>query len=200
LKISGKEAVTPIGGPALRVRDFRQDDKAGQILIHGAQAVDGPGTEGGIATQAVACIELIHGRGVIDAIDLATTVEADVIRDAGKMPPIGGQVCPGLARPLEAEGRLHVIAFPAGHGRLHFVCALKFLEVQIDKFGFGVEGVDMAGPAFHGEEDDAFGPGRVVGAAFGFFRGKQGSQGDAPQRAAQAVEKVAASHRWFLIR
>jgi hypothetical protein len=129
LKMGRQEAVAPVGSSPLRIRHLRQHQEAWQVLIERAQAVGYPGANGRIAAEAVAGVHLVHGRGMIHGIDLAATVEADVVRTAGEVLPVRSDIGAALARLAEGKRTLHKVAFAALHGRLRFPFADELLQV-----------------------------------------------------------------------
>ena len=200
---TGREvAVAPVGGATLRVGNFGQDDKAGQVLIERAEAVVDPGADAGITAEAVAAVHLIHRGRVIDTVDLTTAKETEVVGDLGKVLPVGGHVGAALANFVKIERAAHVVAFAAFHGRLLFALAGKLRQMHAIEHGFGIERIDVRRAALHHEENAVLGLGGKVsgfgcegvdlirgGCALGHHRGER----DATDAGAEAVEEIAPS-------
>jgi hypothetical protein len=72
-----------ISRATLRITHLRQHNKAGEIIIDAPQPIIDPGSQAGIAPKAVAAVHLIHGGGMVDAIDGATAIEADLVGYTG---------------------------------------------------------------------------------------------------------------------
>src|SRR5262245_39019068 len=96
---------------------------------------------------------MVHRGWVVDASHLTAAIAAQFARDARAMFPVGRHGRAALADFGELERRRDVVAFPAGHGRLHLVVSLKLLQVKFRELRFGVERVYVARPALHHEED-----------------------------------------------
>ena len=157
LVVRGQEPVAPVGRASLRVGDFGQHDEAGQVAVLAAQAVRHPRPERRVAAEAVAGVHLVHGRRVVDRIDLAAAIEAELVGNSGEVLPVLGHVGARLARLAEPERALDVVALAAGHRRLRLVVAGEFLEVQAGQLRLGVERVDVARAPFHHQEDARLG-------------------------------------------
>ena len=181
----GHEAGGPVGGAAEGAAALViEDDVAGEVFIHRAEAVGDPGAEGGEAHADLAAGEGIMGLDVVvrfreDAADEGVFV--------GKGSEFGEEFTDfeaALAVAMELKRRGHQgpgvaladddVAF-AGEG----------LAGKAGEGGLGVEGVYVADAAAHEQGDDAFGAGGVVGGGF------EGGEGERAETAAGFEKKFA---------
>src|SRR5262249_27271473 len=80
----GHEAGAPVAVAAGRlVGIVEQDDIAGQLLIFGAEAVEGPGTERRPTGEYAAGIHLANAADVVQAIGGAAAEDGEVVDTAG---------------------------------------------------------------------------------------------------------------------
>ena len=200
LEARGQVAIAPVRRATLRIADFWQHDKSGQVLVQRAKAVVHPRADAGVAAEAIAAVHLIHRGGVVHAVHGAATEEANVIGDLGEMRPIVRHVRAALTVLGELEGTLHIVALAALHRGGLLVLADELLEVQFRQRGLGVEGVDVRGAAFHHEEDDVLRLRRqmaILGCERILFRlfGEQGTEGDTAERGSERIDEIAACGR-----
>ncbi len=135
---------------------------------------------------------------MVHAVHGAATEETEVVRDLGEMRPVLRHVRAALTVLGKLERALHVVALAALHRGGLFVFADELLEVQFRQRGLGVECVDMRWPALHHEEDDVL---RLRLREVTLLRrermficllGKQGTERNAAEAGAQAVDELAA--------
>ena len=204
LKTRGQVTIAPIGRAALRIGNFGENDEAGEILVEGAEAVVDPSPEAGIAAKAVATVHLIHRGRMVDAVDLAAAVEAEIVGDAGEVGPVRRHVGAALAGLDKFERTADVVAFAALHRGFLFPLAGEFIEVELGEHRLRVERVDVRGPALHHEKNAVLRfSGEVAGARreridfLGRAGGgrKQSGKCDAAEARAEAVKEVAPSRR-----
>src|SRR5438067_11595247 len=100
---------------------------------------------------------MVAGRRMVDRLGDAAAIDAELVSDAGELLEVLAQLQAGLARVAEAERALNIEPPAAGHLRGELVLAAEFFEMQIGQLRFRVEGIDVAGAAFHEQEDT--GPG-----------------------------------------
>ena len=131
LEIGRQVSVAPVGGAALRVADFRQDDEAGQVAIRRTESVVYPCTETGIAAKAIATVHLIHCGRMVHAVDGAASEEAEIVCDLGEVRPVVRHVRTALTRLDELKGTLDVVTLAGFHGRLLLTVAGELLKVQL---------------------------------------------------------------------
>src|SRR4051812_15823950 len=99
---------------------------------------------------------------MVDRVDLATAVDAELVDDARQMLEVLAHPETGVAGAAEPEGAADVVAPAAAHGRIEFVVVAELLHVKVGELGLGIERVDVAGAAFHEEIDARLGFGRVL--------------------------------------
>ena len=137
---------------------------------------------------------------MVDAVDLAAAIEAEIVGDAGEVGPVRRHVGAALAGLVERERALDVVAFAALHCGFLFPLAGEFLEVEAREGGLRVEGVDVRRAAFHHEKNAVLRfSGEVAGARreridfLGRAGGgrKQSGKCDAAEVRAEAVEEIA---------
>jgi len=145
LKTGGQVSVAPVRRAPLRIAHLRQDDEAGQILIHRAEAVVHPRTDARIASETVAAIHLIHRGGMIHTVDGATAEEADLIGHPREMRPVLRHVRAALTGLDELEGATHIVPLATFHRRLLLPFADELLEMQPLQRRFWIERVNVRG-------------------------------------------------------
>lgn len=144
--------------PAGRVE---HDHETGQVLVHASQPVVHPRAQTGTAGEDPAGVHLQHGRAVDGRIGGHRVDEGDVV-DAG------GQVGKEIADPLAALAIL--LELPLRPDDATFVplaaAAERFdrhgLAIEFVELGLVFEGIDLARPAVHEEENYALGLGRKM--------------------------------------
>ena len=186
-------SVGPIGGPALRITCAGKDHESGQVVIERTQTIGYPGPNCRIAAEAVAGVDVIAGRRVVDGLDLATAVEAHIVHPFLKMLPFCRDIRPAFARLKKIEGTLDKVALARGHGAFLFSASIELLQVALGQFGLGIESINMGRPAFHHEEDTTLCLGRVMHSLQGWALGlKQGGKRQRTKPPTQTIEGFAA--------
>ena len=137
-------------------------DEAREVFVFGAEAVEGPGAEGGADELGGAGVELGEGLGMGGEVGGHGVDDAEIIGVFGDVGEEAGDVEAAFAVLFEVPFGGHqvgaaVAACGGGGG---------FAGVG-DEFGFVVEGVDVGGGSLHAEEDDVFGFGGEVGGLGG---------------------------------
>ena len=122
-----QESVTPIRSSPLGKRDFRQHHETGDILIVGTQTVGHPRADGRVATEAIAGVHLVHRRRMVDRIDLATPIEADVVHNFRELMPVGRDVGSALPSLPELKWTTDIVSLATFHRRLHDSIATEFV-------------------------------------------------------------------------
>ena len=154
--IGRQVSVGPIGGPALRITCAGKDYEPGQVVIERAQTIGYPSPNCRIAPEAVAGVDVVAGRRVVDGLDLATAVETHIVHPFLEVLPFRRDIRPAFARLKKIEGALDKVALARGHGALLFSAPIELLQVALGQFGLGIESVDVRWPAFHHEKDAPF--------------------------------------------
>ena len=146
-----------------------EDDEGGEVLIHGAEAVGGPGAEAGAAGDLVAGLHGGNGGFVVDGFGMEGAHPTDVV---GGLAEVGEEfvVHPHAAGAFFGEavfGRGDGEAgLAAGHGSEALALANAGGEVFVIvllHLRFVVEEIHLRGATDHVEVDDAFGFGGEVG-------------------------------------
>ena len=161
----GHESRSPI---ARSVDDFArivfQHHERGQVLVLGAQSVGDPRPQRRTAAQDGPGIHLADAVGVIQAVGPAGTNHGDVVDALGR-----------VRQPVADPGAGLTVLFPsafAGHQRRAVLAhrrndrAKTFrqrLTRQLVQQRLGIEQIDVAGTAFHEQENDALGSRRMMG-------------------------------------
>ncbi len=145
---------------ALAVLD---DDKGGQVLVQGAEAVGNPRPERRPAAGDGAGIHLADAAGVVDAIGPAGLDDREVVRVFRHVREPIRHPQPALAvlfpLPRRAEQRRVVLAHR--HDR-RLVTRRQRLAVEFVEQRLALEGIEMTRAAFHEEENHALGPAEAV--------------------------------------
>ena len=81
----------------MREIDFRQYHERGQVFVHRPQAISGPRADGRVAAELIAGVQMIEGGGMIDALSLCPTVDAEVVNAIGQVNEILADVHSRLA-------------------------------------------------------------------------------------------------------
>lgn len=149
LKVGGEEAIGPIGSAALWVGRAREDHESGQVFVFGAESVGDPGTDAGVAAEAVAGVELVAGGRMVDRVDVCSAVEANFIDLLFKMNPFGGNIGTALSGLFKFERAFDKVTLAGGHRTFSVATTFEFLKVSFGEFGLGVEGVNVGRASFH---------------------------------------------------
>ena len=160
--MAGRQEARPVGRRASLdpARRIGQDEKRGQVLVLGPQAVADPASQARLSHQDRAGVDLVNGLGVIDAVGPARADHREVV---GAVPEVRQEVgdrdaaLTALAkRPASGEQRVVSHLAPGGHrpeaGR-------QRLARQALQIGLGVERLEMARAAMHEQVDHAPRPG-----------------------------------------
>ncbi len=150
-----------IGAPDLAagVGEIRgEDDEGGEVLVDGAQAVAGPGAQGGAGDADGTGVDAEGGLEVIVVIAVHGADEADVVHAVAEVGEEVADLGAALAAGLEVPEGAEVVAFGIVGGGFAVIGG---------EAGLGVEGVHVGDAAAHVEEDDAFGFGGEMGGAGG---------------------------------
>ncbi len=158
--IDGGEEGTAVGAGG--VAGGIDGDEAGEVFVFGAEAVEGPGSEGGADELGGAGVELGEGLGVGGEVGGHGVDDAEIIGVFGDVGEEAGNPEAAFAVPFEFPFGGHEVgsAVASGGG------GGGFASVG-DEFGFVVEGVDVGGGSLHAEEDDVFGFSGEVGGLGG---------------------------------
>ena len=143
--------------PVLRAADrpagrIEHHHEAGEVFVHAAKTVVHPRAETRTARENLAGVHLQHRRAVDGRIGDHRVNERNVIDAGGEMREETAHLLAALAilleLPLGADDPAFVLP-AAPTKRLH----LNGLSIEPVKLGLVVEGVDVAGPAIHEQED-----------------------------------------------
>ncbi len=174
--VDGGEVARAVGaGPGFHCA-IAHDDEGGQILIFAAEAIGGPGTEGGAARKLGAAGAEINGRGVIEGVAMAGTNDGDIVGVFGDMGIERGDFEARFAAAVKVPGGAAHEGFAevdAAGDKAFAEGAGQRLAVVFSQRRFGIPGVHVADAAVHEEEDDTFrfwGEVRRAGASgYGFL-------------------------------
>ena len=168
-----------------------------QVVILGAEAVQGPGAEGGADELGGAGVELGEGlrvRGHVGAHGVDDAHLIGVLRGV-RQQFAHPQAAAAVLGELPGRGHQAGLPVPAGAGR-------GALAGVLGQLGLVVEHVHMRGPALHAEEDHVLGAGGEVGSARcerarwsragaqGFLLG-EGGKGHVAEAGGRLLEEVA---------
>jgi hypothetical protein len=174
-----------------------EGDEAGEVLVVGAEAVGGPGAHGGAALAVVAGVEEELGGGVVELVGLHRVDETHFIGDGVEVRAGVGHPEAAVAVLLEGARGAHELGDAGGEGERatgEEGVGAGLVGVFLEG-GFVVEEVEVRRAAGHGEVDDAFGFGGVVGelGCLGIGFGVEGVEGDGAEgEVAGAVEELTA--------
>ena len=141
--------------------ELGHDDVIGKVLIDRTQSVIGPSAEGRVTAEPTTRVHVKEGFRVVERLGEATAVIAQLIGDLGEVDPMIAHVQSGfsyLARTVWAANE-KLVSLLQGAG------SLAFFLVQGVELGFGVEGVDLAGPPSMKSMMTLF----ALGSCIGFF-------------------------------
>ena len=143
-------------------------DEAGEVFIHGAEAIQSPGPEGWTHKLGGAGVELGKGLGMGGDIRGHGIQDAKVIRVTGDAGQEFGdpEAAATMLTELPRGGHELSLSVPTCDGG----CVFPAIG---DELGLVVEQIDMRWRALHAEEDDVLGPGGEVG----ILRGERGAAG-----------------------
>ncbi len=156
-------------------------DEARQVFVRGAQAVEDPRSEAGPGELGNAAVHLQERLGVVGQVGVHAVEQAELVGMARQLGEEFADPQAALAVLGEPERRAEEPAAaesaPSARGRLAVIGG---------ELGFVVKRIDVAGPAFHAEEDHALRPRREVGLLrrqrIGIASGSPGRPARAPVR------------------
>ena len=131
LQRRGQVSVGPICGATLGIREFWKHDVTWQVFVFAAQPVVDPSPDRRVSTKLVACVHVVIRRGMIDRIDLASAIEAKLIRDTSQVLPQVAHVRARLTGLPELERAFDVVTRATTHRGLFFAVTAEFLQMQI---------------------------------------------------------------------
>ena len=132
--------------------ELGHDDVSGKVLVDRTQSVIGPSAEGRVTAEPTTRVHVKEGFRVVERLGEATAVIAQLIGDLGEVDPMIAHVQSGFSYLARTVWTAYEELVPLLQG----AGSLAFFLVQGVELGFGVEGVDLAGPALHEEHDDVF--------------------------------------------
>ena len=179
----GRKCVAEVWRWAVGVRGHVRN-KPRKVTVSGPQSRQAPGGHRRTHLDGGTCVQEQRGRSVSDPFGVQPMQKTKIVHMATNFREQVRDKFAGLAAGAELPEWFHqLLLSDLAEVSEAYAGEVDVLSVSSRQFGFAVEGIDVAGPALHEDEDDAFGagsqhgqPGRAGGRLTRLFGGSDPRQ------------------------